>query len=125
MTFASECNNLISSSGCSASIILQADLAGGLWNESDVVGFIVAEGSTTLRGLVRALIIPRILGMRGSAKSFCALAANGRDTDTISFPPSISLSRVALPPLISSLVATATEGIHINSAIIPITCPLL
>ena len=49
-----------------------------------------AVGSTTFWGLVRAVIMPRMLGMRGSLICCCALATIGRFTSIISLPPSIS-----------------------------------
>ena len=100
-------------------------LAAGKSNELILLKVSTAMASTTSNGLVRADIIPRMLGILGSATPSVTLAKNGKSTVITSFPPSISLSTVAVFAATVNFLIMEMEGMSMISAIMaPVCAPL-
>jgi len=84
IAFASSRSNRTSSSTLSAATNLTPAFAGGKPKLVTLVKASTGIGSITFHGLVRAAMIPRILGIRCSAIPFWALTTTGSSTSFIS-----------------------------------------
>ena len=123
MAFASLCNKWTNSSTLSTNFT--ADLAAGFTNFAARVAASFSVASKTCNGFDRAVIIPRMLGIRRSFYStspFLPPITIGRAPAYVECPPSISPVAVAAEPSIARSTHALTNGRLNNAASIAGTC---